>query len=1081
MKILKLTFMNLNSLYGTWSIDFTEPEYQSNGIFALTGPTGSGKSTILDAICLALYGETPRLGRITQKENEIMSRNTGECFSEVVFQTQTGTYMCHWSQHRARKRADGKLADAKHEITDAVTGTVLDTKKREVLLRVESITGMDFSRFTRSILLAQGGFDSFLKADTDEKSKILEQITGVEIYTEISKMVFERQKDEKHSLDLLRAGLQDITLLDEEQLNSLHRDLEEKIENEGLAKGSYDTICDAILWLQGIDRIKGELTVLEEQKRLIELELKEFLPERQRLEDSLRAAELDGVYAELIKFRDDQQSDTGQLEKSASALPDKQKALEEAACSQADSKGDLVALRIDQEKLHQQVTHVRLLDQRIEGLRANQQMCSDRIKNLTEQVVKKEALIKEHREALESISSDSKAVQSYIDTHLTDELLVSDYSAIAANLKELKERNLEICDKEQSAKVLEGEREELQEKQISQKSLITEIDRQIKEIDKGLFEKKGEIEKLLDGRLLREYKEEYRTKLKEMTLINKIIQLKEERRRLITDNPCPLCGSLDHPYAQGLEFSSDEVEERVLELEARINTIEGFEEESKKLSIGKDTMVTDRQAANEILIGFIHSLVGVTARHDELVDQIARIHARNQQSQDDLLKILEPLGIKTVQAQSSEALILTLRSRLETWKDKHEQMGALQKRHQELFTENTLASNSIGSLQEQMGSEKSELERSIPEIDEFSRQREDLFGTKAPDIEERRVQEQVGSAEQEFELAEKTCTTINNEVISLSGIIDQLKRSIATRVPQLEGKETIFRDALVRRAFKDEPHFMEVRLELDERNELASQAQTLDTRDQKNKTMVEDRSRRLTGELIKELTEKDPEELLSKKDAFDTSLQALREDMSKIRYDLDQDRQNKERIKEKQSLIVNQENVFTRWNTLNSYIGSADGKRFRNYAQGLTFELMVFHANRQLQKMTDRYLLKRNDQAPLELNVIDTYQAGEVRSIKNLSGGESFIVSLSLALGLSNMSSRKIRVDSLFLDEGFGTLDEDVLDTALEMLSGLHEDNKLIGVISHVPALKERIGVQIMIDPQSGGKSSISGPGCTKA
>ena len=105
-------------------------------------------------------------------------------------------------------------------------------------------------------------------------------------------------------------------------------------------------------------------------------------------------------------------------------------------------------------------------------------------------------------------------------------------------------------------------------------------------------------------------------------------------------------------------------------------------------------------------------------------------------------------------------------------------------------------------------------------------------------------------------------------------------------------------------------------------------------------------------------------------------------------------------------------------------------------------------------------------------------QAVEIRSTKNLSGGESFIVSLSLALGLSNMASRNVQVDSLFLDEGFGTLDEEALETSLEALSGLHQKGKLIGVISHVSALKERIATQINIMPLSRGKSSITGPGC---
>jgi exonuclease SbcC len=142
--------------------------------------------------------------------------------------------------------------------------------------------------------------------------------------------------------------------------------------------------------------------------------------------------------------------------------------------------------------------------------------------------------------------------------------------------------------------------------------------------------------------------------------------------------------------------------------------------------------------------------------------------------------------------------------------------------------------------------------------------------------------------------------------------------------------------------------------------------------------------------------------------------------------------------------------------------------------------MMVKHANVQLGRMSERYLLVRDTEHPLELNVMDNYQGGEVRSTRNLSGGESFIVSLSLALGLSSMASRNIRIDSLFLDEGFGTLDEDTLETALEALAGLHQEGKLIGVISHVGGLKERIPTRIKVKPQPGGKSILTGPGVAR-
>jgi len=168
-----------------------------------------------------------------------------------------------------------------------------------------------------------------------------------------------------------------------------------------------------------------------------------------------------------------------------------------------------------------------------------------------------------------------------------------------------------------------------------------------------------------------------------------------------------------------------------------------------------------------------------------------------------------------------------------------------------------------------------------------------------------------------------------------------------------------------------------------------------------------------------------------------------------------------------------------RWQRLDNLIGSSNGKKFRNFAQGITFEIMVQHANRNLQKMSDRYILLRDKKHPLELNVMDNYRGGDVRTTKNLSGGESFLVSLALALGLSNMASNNVRVDSLFLDEGFGTLDEETLETALQTLASLQQEGKIIGIISHIAALRDRLDTRIQVSPGLGGHSRLIGPGIT--
>ncbi|HLU69294.1 MAG TPA: SbcC/MukB-like Walker B domain-containing protein, partial [Fibrobacteria bacterium] len=223
-----------------------------------------------------------------------------------------------------------------------------------------------------------------------------------------------------------------------------------------------------------------------------------------------------------------------------------------------------------------------------------------------------------------------------------------------------------------------------------------------------------------------------------------------------------------------------------------------------------------------------------------------------------------------------------------------------------------------------------------------------------------------------------------------------------------------------------------------------------------------------------------PARLEARLTAQDQALGAVRETLGGLRHQLRQNEEARDRLKNTQAALEAQARECRRWENLHELIGSADGKKYRNFAQGLTFDVMIGHANRQLQAMNDRYLLVRDREQPLELNVIDAWQAGERRSTRNLSGGESFLISLALALGLSRMASRNVRVDSLFLDEGFGTLDEDALETALDTLSGLQQEGKLIGVISHVEALKERIATRIRVTPQTGGRSTITGPGVSR-
>ena len=297
---------------------------------------------------------------------------------------------------------------------------------------------------------------------------------------------------------------------------------------------------------------------------------------------------------------------------------------------------------------------------------------------------------------------------------------------------------------------------------------------------------------------------------------------------------------------------------------------------------------------------------------------------------------------------------------------------------------------------------------------------------------------------------------------------------------QLKAQEEEFIQSLVSEGFTDEMHFVSLRLSSGARQALLTQYEQLKTLESNAATLLKKAEETLSTLALVPHTEATLDDLLALKNTEDARMEALIRAISTSEAKLAADEKAKTEFAQQARLITAQEIEAQRWSMLRALIGSADGKKFRNFAQGITFEMVVYLANIELQKLSKRYLLTRNKDNELELEVIDNYQAGQVRSTKNLSGGESFLVSLALALGLAKMSSRNVSVESIFLDEGFGTLDEETLETALHMLSNLHQSGKLIGVISHVTVLKDRISTQISVTPEAEGKSVMVGPGCKR-
>ena len=1080
MRILQIRFKNLNSLVGEWHIDLTHPAFASDGIFAITGPTGAGKSTILDAVCLALYGRTPRLNKVTKSGNEIMSRRTGECFAEATFETQTGRYRCHWSQHRAHKKPDGELQAPKHEIADADSGELFKSKIRGVAEQIESATGMDFDRFTRSMLLAQGGFAAFLQAAPDDRAPILEQITGTEIYSRISVRVHERRREEREKLDLLQAETAGIAILEPEREKEIGQSLETRQKEEADLGVALADTGKAIAWLAAIDGLKREIAVLDDEARALQSDIEAFIPDREQLDRAIRAASLEGAYATLAAARKQEADERAALITEEEGLPGLESSAKEQAGMMQSAELHTARVKEDLKAAAPVLQKVRSLDQQLSDLEKTvlegDTGCK---KDATKIDADKTARLGErekHAAALEAL----RLVESYLKEHARDEWLVGGLAGIEEQVNGLLLRRKEILQKEketkkvadaltQAAKSLEERRERLEIRKLELEGASQQLQR-----------RKDTLSTLLGDRLLREYRAEKDTLLREMAFLTKIAELEEHRTKLEDGKPCPLCGATRHPFAEGNVPAPDDTERKIDALTDLIGKAEEHESAIKTLEESETAARTTLADAEKNEFAALHDKKTVETALAEAQTGVEKLRAEFAECRQAFAAKLLPLGIEEISETEISSLPQNLGARLKAWQAEVKKKADIEKRINALDGEIQRLDAVIETQSVALAEKLERLEILKKEFAAGRDARKALYGEKNPDKEENLLYKAVSDAERAEKLARERHGELQRQWNAAQTRVDSLKKSIDRRTPELNRLGSEFSSACVSAGFADEAQFLAAMLPPDRKAALAAAAKVLDERGTELRARLKDRKNKLAAEMDRKVTEASLEELEPRYAQFEASLKALRDVIAGLKHTLNENTAAKARVQEKQAAIEARKKECRRWETLHELIGSSDGKKYRNFAQGLTFDLMVGHANRQLQKLTDRYLLVRDEAQPLELNVVDNYQAGEIRSTKNLSGGESFLVSLALALGLSHMAGRNVRVDSLFLDEGFGTLDEEALDSALETLASLQQDGKLIGVISHVPALKERIGTQIEVTPRTGGRSRISGPGCRR-
>ena len=1229
MRIEKIHFKNLNSLKGEWTIDLTHPLYGDTGLFAITGPTGAGKSTILDAVSLALYARTPRLERITKSENEIMTRGEHESFSIVDFQANHQRYRAEWRQHRAKQSAAGALQEAKVALyrfdpdEDAANPwRLMAGKKGDFATQVRTVTGLDFKQFTRSVLLAQGNFAAFLRAPVDERAQLLEHITGTGIYSDISQAVHVRYAEEAKALMKLEVQRDQLDMLSADA----RRELQEEIRNQNEAARGHEAalsaVNDVLKHYQNAARIERELAGVEADRQKALAAHEAAAPFRQQIQAARRALAIADAHTRLCAARD-------ALKRHEEEAPRVEARLQAASKTATDASQALDALektgtrtQAAYEALLSVLPQVRTLDRTIGELRQTALTKAQAVekaeteaaalaKNATDKAAEETrnheriaqldaGRIQRLPDAglppkLSNISSELTRWEAQADNEKQNALDLAQtrsrrlraeqsLAALASRLAELNARQAQEDEAHAAAQarlaqaLQEDSRACLQEKLQQWRQRETALDALVQDVRQWETQRaqclnrterltalktqavQAEGEKQNLEAALRLSEDTTASLEARIAALTDIARLEDLRQQLANDSPCPLCGALHHPFVErrpdvdttgptaqlkkekthlaDLRRRLQKATEALAALKAEVSTLtQTIEADAVRLR-QEEAALRERALAcrltNPEAVAMEAQTALVAAREEaqrlaqreklaaqadddqrtaqnrrrtielqqqELLRNKAGLEAQREAADADLARLTDAARRLHEEKEAAARRFTTLtaahapdaaspaegRTVLDELTRRAKDFTALvEELNQRRAAAATLEAQRQG-LVKQSDDARTRLETARGEVREIETRlqqlrndRTTLFGAKSPEQEEARCGRERTEAASALQLGQARAQAAQTDLAARRADQQRLKEDLRHDRTRLEEAAAQWRLALAGQSFADDEAWQCARrkpeeIERMEATLLACAERLTALQSQKDIWLKE------LGKIRETLADARPEDALqSEHDRLDKARSDAEKAAGAAAEKLKRDDELQQRHQSLKKAVAQQQDKAALWGRMDALIGGSDGKRYREFVQGLTFEHLVDLANIALEKLTDRYTLTSDADSPLTVNVVDHYQAEVVRSSQNLSGGETFIVSLALALGLSRLAGKNVRVESLFLDEGFGTLDEAALDNALSMLAGLKSEGKIIGLISHVGQIRERIPAQIEVTPQKGGVSRLSGAGITR-
>jgi exonuclease SbcC len=1169
MRILAIRGANLASLKGNFEVDLAKPPLCHLGLFAIAGPVGAGKSTLLDAMCLALFNRTPRLsGRggsplsrdgDALKSNDprsLVRRTAAKAFAEVDFVGTDGRlWRARWQVHRAHGQAFGKLQDESLSLVDVESGQRVGEGKEGTLEEIRARLGLTFDEFCRSVLLAQGGFSTFLKARPDERASLLEKITGTDLYSTLSIQAFERARAEAAALRALDDELAALRPASPDERARLDAELAD-------ANGARARAEEALARLEHVERHRARRVELERALAAATRSVEELRAARDGSLDAAELTSLEKAWPLRSLARDERAARAWAVSRhgaAAAAQRDLRRAESAlaAATEHAMRADELLAAREqawrDAEPLLERAA---ILDERIaradvDGAQAAHASSRDALEGAqreldelrfsrahthadldrAEEVLAREPELVALLGAWPMLEHDL-AVLAHDDTELEGARAIAD--AMVRNRNDAVEA-LDAA-REEAARVARA----LDEARRALQALFPgvpahDVAAQLATLEaraarrRGIEDDLARVRAQLDGcrrdaaaardveAVAREARERAQAALAaaEKTLFR--LERSAERAALVDGEPCPLCGSTDHPAAhdQGpahdvvhdqraavaaLRADVDAHGEKRAGAEARAVELErmarGLGVEAERLRAALDDVASvdvDLPAARDAFLR-ARSLESDSERAKEAVDDAeANARAAAQESAAHM-RVVE------AKAADREKRAASLRKHLGVLDDLASPRQALERlrpRVEGLRAQQKLAHAARVALQKSEPRLRA-LEQGVAgeeaRVDELARRARELEAERAALVDERQallraLSDGAPAAEVRARLA---------------GDLDEARAGALDAKNALAGAEARLAEVAARartcdseaadaeRALDDAVRALQAECACQELapDEIARVADldddALDRRRVALRALDEGiaRAEAVRAEREAALREHgvvDESDLLrGTVHEARASVEAATERWSRARAAVLHDDHARARAAELLPRIEAQRAKAATWSALSDVIGSADGARFRVFAQSLTLDALLVHANAHLATLAPRYRLERasaeGEKRPrfdLDLVVVDRESGDDVRSVGSLSGGESFLVSLALALGLSSLSSSRTRVESLFIDEGFSSLDPDTLEAALAALEALRATGRQVGVISHVPALVERLGAQVRVVPLGGGRSRV--------